>query len=231
YCGQIRYVDDMLCKVIDKLEEKKILNNTIVIFWSDHGEFLGDYGVTHKQLAFYECLIKIPLLIFDPTGSLKPGDFRVFTEAMDVMATIFDIIGLPQVKGSRAQSLVSKNYKARVDVFAEGGLYFQTPQKPFNNYVLKAPHDPSQWGPGAMIRNKNWKLCVYCDDRGELYDIKKDPFEMNNLFDDSEYTDIKTRMMHRLIQRQTCMGQAPELLPMFRSDFDYENINCLKQRN
>jgi len=213
YCGQIRYVDDQVGRVLDKLEELDILDNTIVIFWSDHGEFIADYGVTHKMPAFYDCLTRIPMLVWDPTGSLPRGDYDNLVEGMDILASVLDILGLPQPEGSRAYSLVRPDYEPRCDVFSEGGLYLQPVQEPIEGVNLVAPHPPTQFGPGAMLRTRDWKLCLHSFDRGELYDMQNDPHECNNLYDDPEQAERIAEMTLRLIRRQLCQGQAPEHLP------------------
>nr|MDO8111068.1 sulfatase-like hydrolase/transferase [Candidatus Sigynarchaeota archaeon] len=213
YCGQIRLVDDSLGRIIDAIDESGLIDDTIIVFWSDHGEFVGDFGVTHKFNAFYDCMVRVPVAIWDPSGRLPRGIVPDLVETIDIMASVLDICGLPQPRCSRARSLVAPGYRPRADVYAEGGLYI----KPMNGHIpgvnLKAPFDPSQWGPGAMIRTGSWKLCVYSNDVGELFDMAHDPHELHNLYDDPEYTRTKLELMERLLKRQLCQGQAPELLP------------------
>lgn len=214
YCGQIRYVDDQLGRVLDRLEHLKLLDRTIVIFWSDHGEFLGDYGVTHKMPAFYDSLVRVPLMVWDPTDTLPRGRFHHLVELMDVFAAMLDILEVPQPDGSRAYSLLTPNYEPRTDVYAEGGLYIQPPREPIAGLNLRAPFGPTQYGPGVMLRTPAWKLCVYSCDRGELYDLKNDPAECHNLYDNPHYASQRMKLTERLLQRQLCQGQAPEhLLP------------------
>ncbi|MCP4406054.1 MAG: sulfatase-like hydrolase/transferase [bacterium] len=213
YCGQIRYVDDRLGRILKTLETLNILDNTIVLFWSDHGEFVGDYGVTHKMPAFYESMVRVPLLVWDPSGKLPRGTQHNLVEVMDLFASILDLVGLLQPEGSRAYSLLEPNYQPRRDVYSEGGLYIQQPEAPIPGLNLRAPGAPTQYSPGAMIRTYDWKLCVYSCDRGQLFDLNNDPYERNNLYHDPEHAGQRLMLTERLLQRQLCQGQAPEHLP------------------
>ncbi|MDO6567904.1 sulfatase-like hydrolase/transferase [Alteromonas sp. 1_MG-2023] len=216
YCGQIRYVDDQVGNILDTLKNLELLDNTIIVFWSDHGEFIGDFGVTHKIPAFYECLMRVPLIIYDPTGRLPKGKNTSLVELMDGMATVLDLCNLEQPQGSHAISQVSgKN--TRKDIYADAGMMLQQPKEPVANFRIKGAMPPTPYGPGSMLRNEEWKICLYADDQGELYNILQDPNEKENLFDVPQYQDIKTTMMNRLIQRMMCFGQMPERLP--RGDY------------
>lgn len=212
YCGQIRYVDDQVGRVLDTLERLALLDNTLVFFWSDHGELLGDFGVTHKLPAFYESLVHVPALLWDPTGRLPRGRCSHPVECMDLMATILDICGVPQPTGSHAWSLLRDEYAPRVDIYAEGGVYRQPPTAPIPGLHLKAPSAPTQFGPGAMLRTDEWKLVLYAHDQGELYQVTQDPHECHNRYDDPACAEIRQQLQTRMIQRQLCLGQAPEHL-------------------
>ncbi|MDP4644971.1 MAG: sulfatase-like hydrolase/transferase [Opitutales bacterium] len=212
YCGQIRYVDDQVGRVLDKLEALDILDSTIVLFWSDHGEFLGDYGVTHKLAAFYDSMVRVPVVLWDPSGRIPRGESSDFVETQDMMATILDLCGVPQPDGSRAHSLVKDNYQARADVFAEGGTYLAPLDQPIEGANLRAPHSPSQYGPGSMLRTKKWKLCTHSFDCWELYDLENDPAECHNVVNEAANAEVLQQLSQRLMQRMLCMGQAPEHL-------------------
>jgi arylsulfatase A-like enzyme len=209
YCGQIRYVDDQIGRIVEKLDSLNLLSNTIILIWSDHGEFIGDYGVTHKLPSFYECLMRIPLVLWDPTGRIPTGVNSNLIEAMDVVASVLDLCGLPQSSGSRARSIL-RNESGRPDVFAEAGLLVQQPSNPIPGMRIKGAHPPSSFGAGAMLRTKKWKLCTYADDQNELFDLTVDPLERQNLYGDAACISIQNEMHERLNRRLMCKGQAPE---------------------
>jgi arylsulfatase A-like enzyme len=212
YSGQIRYVDDQLGRVLDTLTRLDLLRNTIVLFWSDHGEYLNDFGVTHKQAAFYDSLIKVPMVLWDPSGRVPRGRCGHLVEAMDVMATVLDLAGVAQPEGSRAFSLLRPDYIPRADVFAEGGLHRIPPDAPIPGLHLRGASPPTAYGPGAMLRTERYKLCVSAFDCTELYDLQHDPHETCNLATCSEHAALLGKMTQRLIARQLCAGQAPEQL-------------------
>ncbi len=212
YAGQIRYVDDQVGRILETLKSLGLLDNTIVLFWSDHGEFIGDFGVTHKIPAFYECLMRVPLVLWDPTGRVQRGAHSGMVELMDGMATVLDLCGLKQPKGSHARSLAGKTPPRR-DIYAEAGMLVRQPLEPIPGHVIKGAMPPTAFGPGAMIRTEDWKLCLYGEDRGELFDLRVDRHETSNLFDDPRYTSTQIALMGRLAQRMMCFGQMPEDLP------------------
>ena len=212
YCGQIRYVDDQVGRVLDKLEALGILDETVILFWSDHGEFIGDFGVTHKMPAFFECLMRVPLVMWDPTGQLARGTSSDLVQLMDAMATVLDICGVPQPEGSGARSLLNADF-VRDEIFADAGLIVKQPEAPISGLRLKAAQPPTAFGPGAMLRSIKWKLCIYADDSGELYDIENDPYEIENRYDDPGCSEVVRAMTTRLLKRMVCNGRAPADLP------------------
>ncbi|MCD2181557.1 sulfatase family protein [Rhizobium sp. GN54] len=212
YAGQIRYVDDQVGRILDTLESLRILENTIVLFWSDHGEFIGDFGVTHKIPAFYECLIRVPLVLWDPTGRVPRGVNSSLVELMDGMATVLDLCGLQQPRGSHALSLADSVARRR-DIYADAGMMVRQPQAPIAGLRIKGALPPTPFGPGVMLRTREWKLCLYAEDQGELFDLNADPYETQNRFNDPACVKVLTSMMQRLAQRSMCFGQIPENLP------------------
>ena len=199
--------------MLDKLEQLDILDKTIVLFWSDHGEFLGDYGVTHKMAAFYDSMVRIPMVLWDPSGQVPRGANRDLVEAADIFATMLDLCGIPQPNGSRACSLMQQAYEPRVDVYAEGGLQLAPEEAPIAEVNLRAPHGPTHFGAGAMLRTERWKLCVHSFDRWELYDMENDPVECRNIYEDPQHAQVVRELTQRLMARMMNYGQAPEHLP------------------
>lgn len=213
YAGQIRYVDDQVGRILAELESLNILDETIILFWSDHGEFIGDFGVTHKIPAFYECLIRVPLVIWDPTGKVPRGVISGLAELMDGMATVLDLCGLPQPEGSKARSF-ARTGAARKDIYADAGMLTRQPLDPMPGLEIKCALPPTPFGPGMMLRNERYKLCIYGEDQGQLFDLEVDPHETTNLYEDSWYNHIKIKMMERLMKRAMSLGTMPEDLPI-----------------
>jgi len=217
YCGQIRYIDDQVGRVFQALEDQGILDETIVLFWSDHGEFIGDYGVTHKMAAFYDSMVRIPMILWDPSGCISRGGNDEIVESIDIFATVLDLCGVDQPQGSRAYSLLQEGYLPRTDAYSEGGLVLAPSAKAIPGVNLVAPHPPTQFGPGAMLRTKKWKLCMHSFDCWELYDMENDPHEAVNVYGDPENAETVRRLTERLVRRMMCYGQAPEHVARPRS--------------
>ena len=213
YCGQIRYVDDQVGRVLDKLDELGLAEDTAILFWSDHGEFIGDFGVTHKLAGFYDCLVRVPAILHIPGEALQKGEYKSLIESMDLFATLLDFAGVPQPQGSRARSLLDPDQPAREDIYSEGGVHVQPLQEPVEGANLRAPHPPTQFGPGAMLRTTEWKLCLHSHDQIELYDMINDPHECRNVAGVPENASRLQSLMERLIRRIMCQGQAPEDMP------------------
>jgi arylsulfatase A-like enzyme len=213
YCGQIRYVDDQVGRVLEALESADLLDSTIVLFWSDHGELLGDYGTTHKLPVYYDSLTRIPAILYDPLNRLDTEAGKHLVESIDLMATVLDLAGLPQPEGSRAISLMDRSQPARQSVFAEAGLYKTPPAEPVPGLKLKAPFAPTEWGPGCMVRTEEWKLCQYAHDRSELYNLLEDPLEATNLYSEGKPCEAQLQLQALLTQRLLCKGADPDVLP------------------
>lgn len=205
YMGQIRYVDDNVGRIVDCLKSKGKDRNTVILFFSDHGELLGDYGMTHKNPTFYECLTRIPAILVHPDGRWKNIQFNGLTEEVDMVPTLLEILGIeipPTMVGkSMVESLEEKDYTGKETIICEAGGGCPTMKQPIPEYTISAPHAPTSFGVGAMIRYKDYKLSIYADDRCELYDLASDPYELLNMYDIEEYKKIQTDLTLRLLKR------------------------------
>ncbi len=205
YMGQIRYVDDCVGKLLDTLKETGRDQDTIVLFFSDHGELLGNYGMTHKLPVFYDCLTRIPVILYHPDGIGAGMTLKGLVEEVDLAPTILEFLGVPipptMVGCSLARAIADRDGKGKKNVLCEAGIAAPTPQQPVPGLKLKAPFAPTSFGCGAMLREGNYKLSIYSDDRGELYDLEKDPEEVKNLYQDSSYREIRERMTLSLLKR------------------------------
>jgi len=205
YMGQIRYVDDCVGKLMQFLKDRGLAENTVVLFFSDHGELLGDFGMTHKLPVFYDSLTKIPVLIRHPDKKWAGTTFKGLTEEIDLVPTILESMGVripPTMVGrSWFQALENGEDSGKDSVLSEAGGGGPTFQTPIADFILKAPQLPTSLGPGAMLRKGDWKLSVYHDDRCELYNLADDPAEMNNLYGDDAYGSVQSDLTLELTKR------------------------------
>ncbi|MGQ9809102.1 MAG: sulfatase family protein [Armatimonadota bacterium] len=206
YMGQVRWVDHMAGQILDTLSESGQDGSTLVIFFADHGELLGDQGCFHKIPVFYECLTRIPVILRHPDG-LYRGRFRGLVEEVDLAPTLLEACGLPVPMAFTGESLHGRLISQRMDAsdgrpstLVEAGIKAPTWPEPWPE-PQKAPFPPHSFGPGAMITDGRYKLSLYHDDTPELYDLQTDPKELNNRFEDPLLKDVRDRLTLELCRR------------------------------
>jgi arylsulfatase A-like enzyme len=186
YHRQIVSLDDNIGRLLDYLEEKGLDKNTIIVYASDNGWFLGDYGLYNKMLMYEESL-KIPLVISysDRFKGNRVEDHLV--SILDFAPTFLDYAGVEIPDFMQGKSLRP---------ILEG----RNPRewrKSFFYHFYDQFNVPEHYG----IRTHDHKLIKFLDPRGtefELYDLKADPKETNNLFDDPKYRQIQETLMREL---------------------------------
>jgi len=204
YYAMIELIDIQFGRLMQALEETNSLENTIVIFTSDHGEMLGDHGIYLKGPYFYEQLAHVPL-IMSWKNHFKSGiRLNTLTELTDLVPTIEEFcIGEiePSVQGKSLADILTGDQDPathRDSVYSE--------------YYNAMPWHQNPKAFGTMVFDGRYKLSRYhSSGEGELYDLGKDPDEFNNLWDDSSYIDIKVRMLELLSDR---MSNTVDPLPV-----------------
>ena len=187
--GMISFVDDQVGKILDTLDELDLARNTIVIFCSDHGELLFDHGLLKKGPYPYEGLYRVPLLWRWPAGLPKDKTTDALFSLMDLAPTIAELAGIPVWKGVEGvdQSTVLKGntVSVRNSVLIE---YFHGRQRPCDGLRSK-----------TLVTDR-WKLTHYIDEPfGELYDLDNDPDEFVNLYNQTEFSSIRSNLVEQLM--------------------------------
>ncbi|HUX55545.1 MAG TPA: sulfatase-like hydrolase/transferase [Bacteroidales bacterium] len=168
YYGLVKEIDDWVGKILDKLDELGLSDNTMVIFTSDHGEMLGSHGMREKNV-FYEESAHVPLMIRFP-GRIKPETtVKGYLSTMNLFATINDYLQTPEYP-SDGKSL--------------RGMIEGTDQSMGTSVVTEWLYNEDRQ-PAYMIIKDNWKLFIPYSAESKvinaLYNLKDDPYEMNNL--------------------------------------------------
>ena len=192
YYAMIKQIDDQFQRIIDYLNQTNQLENTVVIFTSDHGESLGDHGLLQKGCRFYEGLVRIPLIFSWPGKFLQNVQRHALVELLDLTSTIVELAGIEQPEYMQGKSLIplltdsSATDEHRDFVRSE---YFDALDPFFTD------------GTGAfatMYRNRRYKLSVYHGHEiGELYDLEEDPWEFNNLWNNPNYAELKAELIYK----------------------------------
>lgn len=205
YMGQVRYVDDSVGRLMEALKETGRDADTLVLFFSDHGELLGNHGMTHKIPVFYDALTRIPAILRHPTEHWEKKVFRGLVEEVDLAPTLLELLEVPvpatMTGKSLAGALRAGDDTGKDSALCEAGIAAPMLHEPVPGLTLRAPFEPTSYGCGAMIRRGDWKLSVYAEDLGELYHVTEDPEERENLFENPEYADIRNDLTLRLLKR------------------------------
>ncbi|WP_372639054.1 sulfatase [Fodinibius sp.] len=193
YYRMVTGVDRQLGKMMQALRETGRLENTIIVFTSDHGMYLGDRGFAGKWLG-HDTAIRIPLIVRDP--GLREAEVGTNREQMvlmvDLLPTFLDWAGLSppeEVQGSSFAPIVGGQDPPdwRSEFFYE-----------HHSFADRIPRSEG-------VRTERYKYLRYLDSEPlyeELYDLKKDPDESNNLADDPEYADLLRQMRDKWEQWQ-----------------------------
>lgn len=183
YLANVTMIDEKVGEIIDALEQNDYLDNSIIIFTSDHGDCLTDHGHSQKW-TMYDLITRIPLLIWAPKKFQGGRVVNELCQQMDLGPTILELAGIeiPHTLEaiSMKESLEGDDWKGRDYVFAEQikdgiltGCEFMT-----------------------MVRNHEWKLVHFLDEpHGQLFNLTEDPDEIHNLWDDESSATIKQDLL------------------------------------
>jgi arylsulfatase A-like enzyme len=174
YYRMITEIDDEIGLIRKQLKAQGIEDNTIIILMGDNGYFLGDRQLADKWLM-YDASIRIPLIIYDPRVH-KPASIDAMVLNIDITKTMLGIAGITAPKKYQGQDLMP---------FVEKGNIPSNRKSILIEHLWKLPEIPSSEG----IRSANWKYFRYrlISAPEELYDLKSDPLEKNNLAANPKY--------------------------------------------
>lgn len=173
YLASISYADAMIGRVLDALEASPHRDNTIVIFWSDHGFTHGQKGHWGKH-TLWEPTSHVPFLWAGP-GIARNQKTDATVSLVDIYPTLAERCGLPPEVGLEGTSLVSA---------------LEAPSSAQDRSVLLPYDEPFSY---AVI-NRDWRYVHYKDDTEELYDLSKDPHEWTNLAGKRRYNSVKNQL-------------------------------------
>jgi arylsulfatase A-like enzyme len=228
YYGMCARVDHQFGLLLDALRGAGTYDETAIFFFSDHGDFTGDYGLPEKtENTFEDCLCRVPFVIKPPKGAgVEPRVSEAMVELVDFPATVYELTGIEAGYTHFGRSLLpvlaGETDEHRDAVFCEGGRLmgevqaseiesFQRFDDPKESLywpciVLQVSEDKPYHGKGAMCRTKKLKYVRRLYEQDELYDLEKDPQELNNLVDEPVYEHAFTGLRERLLTwyQETC---------------------------
>jgi arylsulfatase A-like enzyme len=176
----VEKVDSNIGRILAALRKRGLERETVVVFTSDHGDHCGGHGLPFKGPAMYEELVRIPLAISFP-GTITTGRrVEELVVNVDLLPTLCDLVGLPEPEGIHGKSL---------SPLLEG-------KKPrWRNFVVGEYHSKQKWvNPLRMVQTKDWKYTRYRKWGEELYDLRDDSGELNNLARDEAHKGEKEKL-------------------------------------
>lgn len=225
YDGEIAFADYCTGKVTDQLKTLGILDDTLVIVTSDHGENIGEHGLIDHLLSMYETTLHIPLVIRYPKHIQAGATFDNLVSLVDIVPTILDLCDVRNKNKTlkfAGTTLAGSDQPDRTFVIAEN-------ERPINGIELMKSRFPN-FDTGKIdyrmraLRTNQHKLIWNIDDGKELYDLQADPGELNNLAD--ELAEIADRLHGTLVK---WMRQTPSEsdVPILEGK-DHESLKILR---
>jgi len=187
YYGQISFLDEQVGKIIAALERAGKLDDTIIAFTSDHGDFMAEHGLLGKPSSFYDCLARVPMILWGPGRIEMNGRVDALVESIDLAPALLAAAGIDppvHVQGRDLLSVASGRAPARDAVFCEAAMAG----------IMKQGGNVF----GVMARTRHHKLCAFSDGEEELYDLENDPGETRNLASEPGYRGVRAELYERL---------------------------------
>jgi arylsulfatase A-like enzyme len=215
YHGMLRLIDDQFKRLMEGLDERGLAENTLVFFMSDHGDFVGEYGLIRKGPDLPDMLTRVPLAIRGPR--VKPQGMRAdaMVNLVDVLPTVCEAIGEPIPLGAQGKSLgcllrgekcPPREYDVAYAESGFSGLYWNDGDR----MALEAEgainplctfdclNSWTQCGQVRMARKGPWKIQEDMMGQVYLYNLETDPREIHNLAEDKAFLPVRAEMLTEL---------------------------------
>ncbi len=200
YLRCIKTVDDEVGRLLDYLEKNNLMDNTVVVYTSDQGFYMGEHGWFDKRFMYEESM-RTPLIIRYPGKTKAHSECTELVQNIDYAPTYLDIAGIEKPEYMVGTSLVPLLDGSTPQDWREY-LYYHYYDYPAVHMVRR--HDG--------VRDKRYKLIHFYGDKdeqreaincNELYDLQNDPNELHNLYNDPAYKEVQDRLQQRLDQFRT----------------------------
>lgn len=194
-------VDDSLGRILAALERGGALDNTVVVFTSDHGYFYGEHGLNEERRLAYEETIRIPLLVRFPPRVRAGTVARDMVLSLDLAPTLLELAGLTPLTGMQGRSLLP------IFAGAPGDWRRSFLVEYYSDTVFPRVHTMGY----SAVRTDRHKYIAYRElqDMDELYDLEADPYEEHNLMPSPEAAPIRAAMQRELQAVLSATGARP----------------------
>jgi arylsulfatase A-like enzyme len=221
YMGLVKQLDDQLGALFAFLRDSGRDRDTLVVFTSDHGDYLGDHGLGEKEL-FHDTIVRVPMIVVDPrpeADATRGSTVDRLVESIDLVPTFLDALGLPPapewLEGASWQPLLHGREPSawREFVVSENSYAFRDDVR----LPLGRPVDGCLM---TMLRDARWKYVHYEGLRPQLFDLASDPHEFVDLGTDAAHAAVREAMAARMFD----WLRARKRYPTIRHD-DIEQWN------
>ncbi len=203
YCAMVKRLDDALGRLMDALESTGQAENTVVVFFSDHGCHFKTRNDEYKRSP-HESSVRIPLAFWGP-GWDGGGEHRCPASLVDMAPSLLETAGIMVPEAMQGRSLLPVTRGEKSHLPEESLIQFGDSHLP----------------PGRALRTSRWKYAVSAseDFKGQatapeyeelcLYDLQTDPYELSNLVHSSAHEPVLAQFRQRLLERMAAIGEPP----------------------
>lgn len=199
--GMITMIDDAIGQVLGAIDRLGLGDNTVIVFTTDHGDFMGDHQLLLKGALHYRGLVRVPCIWMDPGVPSAPRHAPGLAGTLDLAPSFLDRAGINPFNGMQGKPLP--------DIASGGAAH--------DSLLIEEDQRRSYMGFPANFRARtliadDWRLTLYsCTDWGELYNLGRDPLEFENLWDDPASRGVRDALMERLVRRMMALADASPL--------------------
>jgi arylsulfatase A-like enzyme len=199
YQGLIHQLDDHLGRLFDHMEGAGLMQNTMIVFTSDHGDFLGDHWLGEKEL-FYDAVQKVPCIVYDPDPAADVTRGTIddrFVESVDLVPTFLEALGVPgapeRIEGRSLLPLLRSQDKQlpwRHAVFSELDYSYRQARVLLGKEIQQCR--------AYSMRTERWRYVYWLDEPEQLFDLQADPKELNDLGRDENHLTLREELRTQL---------------------------------
>ncbi len=197
YYGMISMMDHYIGKILDKLEELGLDKNTVIVYSTDHGHLFGQHNLVKKGPFLFEDLVKVPFVASCPGVIPENTRSDALFSLIDLAPTFLDLAGM-EVPGTMTGTVQTKVWEGK-EKAARDFVIVENHQQPLSLYQKQLITD-------------RYKITIYMNSTdGELFDLKNDPHEFTNLWNDKDHQELKNQLILKLVQ--SIMKEEPIKMP------------------
>ncbi len=200
--GMITMIDDAIGRVLQQIKQLGLADNTIVIFTTDHGDYMGDHGLMLKLLLHYQGLVRVPFIWHDPESHEQNTVDSGLSSSIDISSTILARAGIQPYNGIQGRDLFNSSAPSGVIIEEDSQrsmIGFERPQR------IR-----------TLITDDFRMSLRHGEDWNELFDLRNDPHELRNLYSEPAMADTRHKLTETMLQRMIEL-QDRSPLPAYRA--------------